>query len=56
MGEKKYKIIEGSTTIASGMNLDMALCFIRGYAETYYNQQLNLIIREESQIKEELKS
>lgn len=47
MINKKYEILdEFGTIIATGMEFDMAMAFIRGYAETFYNEHLNLTIRE----------
>lgn len=46
MGEKKYEVFEGSSCLASNMSLDMALVFVKGYANEYYNMKLNLIIHE----------
>lgn len=47
MIEKKYEVLEGSLVLASNMNFDIALAFIRGYRDTYYNEKINLIIRED---------
>lgn len=46
MGSKKYEIIDGNTVIATDMDLDVALCLIRGYSETYFNQKMKLTIQE----------
>ena len=47
MEEKKYTILEGNNTLASNMSFDMAIVFIKGYRDTYYNEKLDLTIREE---------
>lgn len=51
MIEKKYEIVdEFGEVLSTGMGFDMAMAFIRGYAGTFYNEQLILTIRE---VKEE---
>lgn len=45
MSEKKYEVYEGSTKIASDMELDIALCLIKGYINTYFAQPTNLTIK-----------
>ena len=47
MREKKYKVLEDNRVLASNMSFEMAIVFIKGYENTYYNQPLNLTIREE---------
>jgi hypothetical protein len=47
MEEKKYTILEGNNILASNMTFDMAIVFIKGYKDTYYNEKLDLTIREE---------
>lgn len=45
MSEKKYKIIDHlGHTIADNMSLDIALVLIKGYANEYYNEQINFRI------------
>lgn len=46
MSEKRYEVFEGSVRLASNMCLDMALILIKGYANEFYRQPLNLIIHE----------
>lgn len=46
MVEKKYEVYDGSTRLASDMNLDVAFCLIKGYVDTYFNQPLNISIKE----------
>lgn len=46
MSEKKYEVYDGSTRLASDMDLDVAFCLIKGYIDTYVNQLLNISIRE----------
>lgn len=49
MIERKYRVIEVMTNkvLASGMEFDIALAFIRGYRVTYFAEPLNLMIAEE---------
>lgn len=46
MIEKKYEVYDGSTQLASDMDLDTAFCLIKGYVETYFNQPLKITIKE----------
>ena len=46
MYEKKYEVYDGSTKLASDMDLDAAFCLIKGYVNTYFNQPLEITIRE----------
>lgn len=47
MNEKKYKVLANNNILlASNMTFEMALVFIRGYRDTYYNEILNLTIKE----------
>jgi len=46
MNEKKYKVLEGKTILASDMTIDNALIFIKAYFEKYYNEILTLTIAE----------
>lgn len=46
MSEKKYEVYDGSTLLASDMDLDTAFCLIKGYSETYFNQALKITIKE----------
>lgn len=52
MEEKKYMIIENIDSpfkkiIAKGLDLDIAIMIIKGYTETYFNESLNLTIKED---------
>ena len=47
MEEKKYMVLEGNNILASNMTFNMAIVFIKGYRDTYYNEKLDLTIREE---------
>lgn len=48
MAKKKYKVLnEYGEVMASNMDFDIALLLIRGYRDTYYNDILNLTIKEE---------
>lgn len=50
MEEGKYEILDDSgTVIATDMSLDIALCLIKGYADTWYNEPLKLTIRQVQQ-------
>ena len=47
MREKKYKVIdERGCVLASEMSFNMALVFIKGFVDEYYNERLNLTIKE----------
>lgn len=46
MNEKRYEVYDGSTRLASDMNLDAAFCLIKGYVDTYFNQPLEITIKE----------
>lgn len=46
MGEKRYEVYDGDKLIGSNMPLDVAFCLIRGYADTYFNQPLDIKIKE----------
>lgn len=46
MEEKKYMVLEVNNILASNMTFEMAIVFIRGYRDTYYNEQINLTIKE----------
>ena len=47
MREKKYKVIdERGCVLASEMSFNMALVFIKGFVDEYYNEHLNLTIKE----------
>lgn len=42
-----YEVLDArGTVLASRMEFQMALAFIRGYSETFYNERLDLRIRE----------
>lgn len=46
MSEKKYEVYDGSTKLASDMDLDVVFCLIKGYVDVYFNQPLNMTIKE----------
>lgn len=46
MNEKKYEVYDGSTKLGSDMDLDVAFCLINGYVDTYFNQPLEITIKE----------
>ena len=46
MYEKRYEVYDGSIKLASDMNLDAAFCLIKGYVDTYFNQPLEITIKE----------
>ena len=46
MYEKRYEVYDGSTKLASDMNLYTAFCLIKGYVDTYFNQPLKITIKE----------
>lgn len=46
MEEKKYEVYDGSSRLASDMDLDTAFCLIKGYIRTYFNQQVRITIKE----------
>lgn len=52
MNEKRYEVYDGSTRLASDMNLDAVFCFIKGYVDTYFNQSLKITIKEMELCKE----
>ena len=46
MNEKKYEVYDESTKLASDMDLDAVFCLIKGYVDTYFNQPLEITIKE----------
>ena len=46
MNEKRYKVYDGSTKLASDMDLNAAFCLIKGYVDTYFNQLFEITIKE----------
>ena len=47
MEEKKYMVLANNNILlASNMTFEMAIVFIRGYRDTYYNEQIDLTIKE----------
>ena len=46
MNEKRYEVYYESTKLASDMDLDAVFCLIKGYADTYFNQPLEITIKE----------
>lgn len=53
MNEKRYEVYDGSTKLASDIDLDVAFCLIKGYVDTYFNQPLEITIKEMKHCKEE---
>lgn len=48
MEEIKYMVLKGNNILASNMTFKMALVFVKGYRDAYYNnEKLNLTIKEE---------
>lgn len=52
MNEKRYEVYDGSTKLASDMDLDAAFCLIKGYVDTYFNQPLEITIKEMKRCEE----
>lgn len=52
MYEKRYEVYDGSTKLASDMDLGAAFCLIKGYVDTYFNQPLEITIKEIKQCLE----
>lgn len=46
MNEKRYEVYDESTKLASDMDLDIVFCLIKGYVDTYFNQPLEITIKE----------
>lgn len=46
MEEKKYEVLNGIKILASNMEFEMALVFIEGYRNKFYDERLELTIRE----------
>ena len=46
MCEKRYEVFDGEDRIASCMRIDDALMFIKAYFEKYYNEMMELKIKE----------
>lgn len=46
MNEKRYEVYDGFTKLASDMDLNAAFCLIKGYVDTYFNQPLEITIKE----------
>lgn len=46
MNEKRYEVYDESTKLASDMDLDAVFCLIEGYVDTYFNQPLEITIKE----------
>lgn len=47
MVEYKYDILDDfGNPIAENMNLQMVMAFIQGYVDVYYNEPLNLTIKQ----------
>ena len=47
MEEKKYMILEGAYVLAENMDFQMALAFIEGYRNRFFNEYLELTIKEQ---------
>lgn len=47
MNERHFTVTDGMNTLACGMTFDMAITFITGYYQRYYNEKLQLEIVEE---------
>ena len=46
MEEKRYMILDGADILADNMEFQMALVFIEGYRNKFYNERLELTIKE----------
>ena len=46
MNEKRYEVYDESTKLASNMDLNTVFCLIKGYVDTYFNQPLEITIKE----------
>lgn len=46
MDERKFEVLYNGIVLATDMTMDIAICLIKGYADTWYNQKLDLQIRE----------
>lgn len=54
MIEKKYEIVDANDeVIASDMDFDCAIVFIKGFRNEYYLEPLELTIREMERVKEQ---
>ena len=53
MNEKRYEVYDESTKLASDMDLDVVFCLIKGYVDTYFNQPLEITIKEMEQCEGE---
>lgn len=47
MNERYFTVTDGLHALASGMTFDMAITFITGYYNRFYNEKLQLEIVEE---------
>lgn len=55
MSCKKYEVLRGASVLAQGMELDLALLFIRAYCQEYYMEPIKLTLREmEGEVDHEL--
>lgn len=55
MSCKKYEVLRGGSVLAQGMELDLALLFIKAYCQEYYMEQVKLTLREmEGEVDHEL--
>ena len=52
MNEKRYEVYDESTRLASDMDLDAVFCLIKGYVDTYFNQPLEITIKETERCEE----
>lgn len=46
---KKYEVYDGGVRIATDMDIDVAICLIKGYMEYHHDQTLTLTIQKASQ-------
>lgn len=52
MSGRKYEVLdEFNHVLASNMELSIAICFIRGYCDYFYNEKLDLRLREMDRIE-----
>ena len=53
MNERRYEVYDESTQLASDMDLDAVFWLIKGYVYTYFNQPLEITIKEMKHCEEE---
>lgn len=55
MSCKKYEVMRGASVLAQGMELELALLFIKAYCQEYYMEPIKLTLREmEGEVDHEL--